>query len=93
MKYKLTTTRRFDKAVLKCVSRGYDIAKLQKAMTILVDEGSLPSSYRPHKLKGYKGNNVWECHLESDWLLVWEQYDDVLLLVMTSTGTHADLFG
>ena len=58
MKYKLTTTRRFDKAVLKCISRGYDIAKLHKAMTILVDEGSLPSSYRPHKLKGYKFGNV-----------------------------------
>lgn len=62
-------------------------------MAILVNEGALPQTYLPHKLKGFKGNNVWECHLEPDWLLVWEQYDDVLLLIMTATGSHSDLFG
>ncbi len=93
MKYRITTTKRFDKAFLRCVSRGYDITKLRNAMSILENDGKLPESYRPHKLKGYKGNNVWECHIEPDWLLVWEQYDDRLLLVMISTGTHSDLFG
>ena len=92
MKYKINTTRRFDKAVKKCISRGYDISKLHKAMLLLESEGVLPQSYNPHKLKGYKGNNVWECHLESDWLLVWEQYDNVVVLLMVSTGTHSDLF-
>ncbi len=37
-------------------------------------------------------NNVWECHLEPDWLLVWEQIDEELVLIMLSTGTHSDLF-
>lgn len=93
MKYKISTTKRFDKAVLRCVSRGYDISKLQTVMSILEDTGTLPSQYRPHKLTGFKGNNTWECHIESDWLLIWEQYDYQLLLVMISTGTHSDSFG
>lgn len=93
MKYRITTTKRFDKSVLRCISRGYDIKKLKDVMSLLESEGKLPSSYRSHKLKGYKGDNVWECHIEPDWLLIWEQYDDQLLLIMVSTGTHSDLFG
>lgn len=92
MKYHIVTTRRFDKAVRRCISRGYDITKLQTAMSLLESEGKLPASYHSHKLGGYKGNNVWECHIEPDWLLVWEQHDDTLLLIMVSTGTHSDLF-
>ncbi|MGN0258436.1 MAG: type II toxin-antitoxin system YafQ family toxin [Bacteroides sp.] len=93
MRYHLSTTKRFDKALLLCVSRGYDISKLRKVMSLLEENGTLPQEYRPHKLKGYKGNNVWECHIEPDWLLIWEQYDDSFVLVMLSTGTHSDLFG
>lgn len=93
MKYRITTTKCFDKAFLKCVSRGYDITKLRDAMSMLESEGKLPAKYLSHKLKGYKGKNVWECHIEPDWLLIWEQHDDELLLVMLSTGTHSDLFG
>ena len=92
MKYKISTTHRFDKAVKRCLSRGYDISKLQKAMLLLERVGKLPLSYNPHKLKGFKGNNIWECHLEPDWLLVWEQHDDILVLLMITTGTHSDLF-
>ena len=92
MKYKISTTHCFDKAVKRCLSRGYDISKLQKAMLLLEREGKLPLSYNPHKLKGFKGNNIWECHLEPDWLLVWAQHDDILVLLMITTGTHSDLF-
>lgn len=92
MRYHLTTTKRFDKAVRKCMSRGYDLSKLQTVMSILEETGTLPPVYHPHKLTGFKGNNTWECHIEPNWLLVWEQYDDQLLLVMISTGTHSDLF-
>ena len=93
MKYHITTTKRFDKAFLKCVSRGLDISKLRNAMSLLENEGKLPDTYHPLKLKGYKGKNVWECHIEPNWLLVWEQRDDKFLLIMVSTGTHSDLFG
>lgn len=92
MKYHLLTTKRFDKAVKKCLARGYDLSKLKVVMSLLEEHGYLPAVYVPHKLKGYGKNNVWECHLEPDWLLVWEQIDEELVLIMLSTGTHSDLF-
>ena len=47
---------------------------------------------KPHKLSGdYVG--CWECHIKPDWLLVWEQNDTELVLLMTNTGTHSDIFG
>lgn len=52
---------------------------------------SLPMQYHPHKLSG-KFEGLWECHIKSDWLLIWQQNDTELVLIMTDTGTHADLF-
>ena len=66
--------------------------ELRKVMSILVETGVLPENYRPHKLKGKKGNAIWECHIQPDWLLVWEQHDDELIMLMLDTGTHSDLF-
>ena len=53
MKYHLLTTKRFDKAVKKCLARGYDISKLKVVMSLLEEHGYLPAVYVPHKLKGY----------------------------------------
>lgn len=90
--YKLGTTKRFDKALKLCRKRGYPIEKLQKAINLLVENGTLPSEYKPHILHGnHKGE--WEAHIESDWLLIWEQNDTELTLLMLTTGTHSDLFG
>jgi mRNA interferase YafQ len=33
---------------------------------------------------------LWECHIEPDWLLIWDDAEDAIILVRT--GTHADLF-
>lgn len=59
---------------------------------MLEKDGSLPPSYRPHKLSG-QYQNAWECHIEPDWLLIWEQNDEELILLFVNTGTHSDLFG
>lgn len=90
--YKIQTTKQFDKGVVRCIKRGLDISKLHKVMSILELNGCLPAEYKPHKLKGYKSNCTWECHIEPDWLLVWNQHDNELILLMVATGTHADLF-
>ena len=34
----------------------------------------------------------WECHIESDWLLVWIQENDTMTLLFLDTGTHSDIF-
>ena len=90
--YKFGTTKRFDKALKLCRKRGYSMEKLQKAIRLLVENGSLPPEYRPHLLHGNR-EGEWEAHIESDWLLIWEQNDTELTLLMLSTGTHSDLLG
>ncbi len=91
MKYRIIVTRRFQKDVKRCVKRGLPMEKLKKAIKLLEETGQLPSEYKAHKLTGqYSGS--WECHIMPDWLLVWEQHNDELVLVMTNTGTHSDLF-
>ena len=89
--YHITTTNRFEKNVEQCKKRGYNMELLRKAISLLAETGTLPATYKPHKLPGkYKGH--WECHLQPDWLLVWQQNDTELILLFTNTGTHADLF-
>ena len=91
MKYQIKTTKQFEKSVDKCIRRGYPMEKLKTAVRILESDGILPASYMPHKLSG-KWQGKWECHLQPDWLLVWEPHDKELILILVSTGTHADLF-
>lgn len=65
--------------------------KLKEVICLLESTGELPPQYKPHKLSGqYEGK--WECHIMSDWLLIWEQLDDELVLIMTNTGSHSDVF-
>lgn len=91
MSYVLDTTRKFEKDVKKCKKRGYDISKLKQCLLLLTETGTLPSEYKPHKLSG-RFSGIWECHIESDWLLMWKQDDDRLVLLMLQTGTHSDLY-
>ena len=71
--------------------RGLPMEELRLVISLLMQTGTLPSNYRPHKLTGkYKGK--WECHIKGDWLLVWEQHDSELLLIMIDTGSHSDIF-
>ena len=91
MRYKVSTTKRFDRAVKKCVKRGLDLSKLKKVVLLLEEFGCLPDTYRPHKLKG-KYIGLWECHISPDWLLVWNQNDEQLTLLFIDTGSHSDIF-
>lgn len=62
-----------------------------KVLNLLEQTGTVPANYRPHKLSGnYEGS--WECHIKADWLLVWQEIEGELILLMTDTGSHADLF-
>lgn len=92
MSYEIRLSNRFKHAYKKCIKRGLDGSLFEKIIKILVQTGTLPQEYRPHKLKGdYEG--LWECHISPDWLLVWEQNDKELILILIDTGSHSDLFG
>ena len=89
--YKVDTTKRFDKDLKLCRKRGLNIQLILDAIVILKTSGSLPALYRPHKLSGNR-KGQWECHIQPDWLMTWEQNDTQLTLLFLQTGTHADLF-
>ena len=89
--YELIYTGQFKKSLKKCAKRGLNIQALVEVLIILQEKGELPPIYRPHKLSSdYSG--CWECHIQPNWLLIWEQDDDQLRLILIDTGTHADLF-
>lgn len=89
--YSISTTEQFERSLKKCIRKGKNPDDLWEAVAILAESGMLPAEFRPHQLRGiYAGR--WECHIEDDWLLIWRQDDHRLTLLLTDTGTHADLF-
>ena len=89
--YKIAYTTRFKKDFKLCKKRGLDISILENAIELLQINGNLPVIYKSHKLSG-RYSECWECHLQTDWLLIWKQYDTELILLFMNTGTHSDLF-
>ena len=91
MRYKIIPSKRFKNDMKRCQKRGYNMQLIKDAIMLLAETGTLPAEYKPHLLHGNR-KGQWECHIQPDWLLIWEQYDQELVLVMLSTGTHSDLF-
>lgn len=83
--------KRFRKDLKLMQKRGYDTLKLKEVIELLAAQKPLPERYCDHELIGsYKGFR--ECHIQPDWLLIYKILDDELLLILTRTGTHSDLF-
>ena len=88
---KLIYTRQFEKDVKKAIKRGKDMEKLKVVINKLVSAEPLESRYRDHQLIGnYQGRR--ECHIESDWLLVYKQLPNEDTIIFERIGTHSDLF-
>ncbi len=69
--------------------RRKNIQLLEEIITFLISEKELSSQYRDHLLKGnFKDSR--ECHIESDWLLIYKQEGDNIYFIRT--GTNSDLF-
>ncbi|MDR0882716.1 MAG: type II toxin-antitoxin system YafQ family toxin [Candidatus Adiutrix sp.] len=71
--------------------RGKDMQKLDAALRLLVAQTPMPGHYRDHRLTG-KLSDFRECHIEPDWLLLYQIFEDRLVLSASGTGTHSDLF-
>lgn len=82
---------KFKKDFKLAVKRGYDQKLLQEVIMLLRNQQPLPEKYYDHGLRGeYLGHR--ECHITSDWLLIYKVEADILTLSLTRTGTHSDLF-
>lgn len=91
MKYTIRPTSRFQKDLKRIAKRGYDTELLSAVIKKLANGEPLEQKHYDHMLTGnYIGCRV--CHITPDWLLIYEISDDTLLLYLTRTGTHSDLF-
>jgi mRNA interferase YafQ len=89
--YTVKPTGRFSKDLKRVEKRGYNTNLLTEVIKQLASGKPLAEKYQDHPLKG-KFQGCRECHITNDWLLVYEITDDELILYLTRTGTHSDLF-
>jgi len=81
----------FKKDYKRVVKRGYNIKLLEDIIKKLANGETLPEKNKDHALSGdYIGCR--ECHITPDWLLVYEIDNGELILYLTRTGSHSDLF-
>ena len=79
----------FRKDLKRLAKRHWDTEKLNAIISLLRAGAQLPKKAYPHKLSGdWEGH--WECHIESDWLLIYRVTDTTIIL--DRAGSHADLF-
>jgi mRNA interferase YafQ len=71
--------------------RGKNMDKLTKTLSLLASQKPMPKRYFDHQLSGDL-MDFRECHIESDWLLIYQIFEDSLILTASGTGTHSDLF-
>ncbi|MEG1632375.1 MAG: type II toxin-antitoxin system YafQ family toxin [Hydrogenoanaerobacterium sp.] len=89
--YTVKPTVRFKRDLKIAARRGYDINLLTDVIEILASGSSLPEKYKAHYLSGNWVNHQ-ECHITPDWLLIYKIDADILVLTLTRTGSHNDLF-
>lgn len=73
--------------------RGLNPQKLMDVVYMLQRQIVLPPQYKDHSLNDSRRfKNARECHIEPDWLLVYQVKEDILTLKLLRTGSHSDLF-
>lgn len=91
-KYDIVWSSQFKKDYKRSIKRNLDINLLDDIIRKLSYGETLPEENRDHPLSG-NWTGFRECHIQPDWLLIYRFDDDVLVLTLTRTGTHSDLFG
>jgi mRNA interferase YafQ len=90
-------TNSFKRNVKLCYKQNLDLNELYKVIESLAKTETLHPKNRVHPLTGFgkerQGEKFMECHISPDWLLIWVQKDNEMILVLTNTGSHSNLFG
>lgn len=82
-------TRQFEKDINRIKKRGKNLEKIKIIISTLLQGLPLDPIHKDHKLIGnYLGRR--ECHIESDWLLIYKIEED--RIIFERTGSHSDLF-
>lgn len=87
----VVASNRFKKDLKQIIRRGYRIELLDEVVNKLAGKEPLDEKYRDHALTG-DFSKFRECHITPDWLLVYQIREKELVLFLSRTGTHSDLF-
>lgn len=83
---------KFKRDYKRAIKQGKDVDLLLDIVEILAEERPLDPQHRDHALIGdYIGYR--ECHIQGDWVLIYKIDGQELLLTLTRTGSHSELFG
>ena len=82
-------TKQFEKDLKRTLKRNKRMEKFKLVAEALIEGQELDPIHRDHKLIGnFVGRR--ECHLESDWLLIYKLEEG--RVIFERMGTHSDLF-
>ena len=87
----IVMTAAFRRDLKRCVKRGLPRSELEAIAVDIANGMKLPDEYRDHALTG-EFLGCRECHIRPDWLLIYRIEHGEMVLILTRTGTHADLF-
>ena len=91
MKYIIKPTSQFKKDLKKMEKQHKDLSLLTEIINNIANAVPLPEKNKDHELSGnFKGCR--ECHIQPDWLLIYEINNNELILYLTRIGSHSDLF-
>jgi mRNA interferase YafQ len=85
----VVATTQFKKDLKKILKQGRKAERIQSIVKQLQVGTPLDSKHRPHQLTGNWRPKL-ECHIEPDWLLIYEVTNEELKLIRT--GSHSQLF-
>ena len=83
----------FKKDYKLALRRGLKPERLEEVVSMLANEIPLSAKYKDHALinsRSYK--DMRECHIQPDWLLIYQVINEALVLKLIRTGSHNDLF-
>lgn len=91
MTYTIKPSAKFAKDLKRVHKRGWKIASLTDIVKQLADGKKLSARHRDHDLVG-NFTGLRECHIEPDWLLIYDMDSENLMLYLVRTGSHSDLY-
>ena len=90
-KYLVKYTTQFKKDYKLIKKRHYNVDLLKEVVAKLANGEPLPEKHKDPSLSGnWSGHR--ECHISPDWLLIYQIDNNTLVLTLTHTGSHSDLF-
>jgi len=87
--FELRPTTKYRRDIRRLKRRGLNLEALVTAHDLLICTGTLSDQYRPHPLRGEYASYI-DAHIAPDWVIIYKQYDEYIVLLRT--GTHQDLF-